>query len=63
MLDIILAGTIILMLLLHAYERRDLYNRIMSRDITEYRNERNKNPVQSRHDQVLRKWRRGGDIE
>lgn len=35
----ILIGIIILQYLLHFFERRDLYNRIMSRNLNEYKGE------------------------
>lgn len=64
MVDIILLAVIVLQTLLHYIERRDLYNRMMSKDLTEYKNSGNPPPktVPSAHDRVLNKWRnKGGD--
>lgn len=48
---------------LHYKERKDLYNRIMSKDLKEYRNINQKphKPI-SKHEKMLAKWR-GVDIE
>lgn len=48
--------------IVHAIERRDLYNRIQSKDYKEYKASGvpPKRP-ESRHDQVLKKWRKKGD--
>ena len=49
--------------ILHLCERRDLYNRIMSRDFSEYKGEKC-GYTQSAHDRVLKRWRKkGGDIK
>jgi hypothetical protein len=64
MVDIILLAVILFQALLHYIERRDLYNRLMSKDLTEYKNSGNPPPksVPSAHDKVLKKWRsKGGD--
>lgn len=48
--------------ILHIRERRDLYNRIMSRDFTEYKGQPIHGNTQSAHDRVLKRWRsKGGD--
>lgn len=52
----ILCGIIVLQELLHRFERRDLYNRIMSKTFTEYKN-LGQNYVQSAHKKVLKRWR------
>ena len=62
---IILIAVIILQSLLHYYERRDLYTRLMSKDFTEY-NQSQKGPpkkhIPSAHERVLQRWKnRGGD--
>ena len=57
--DILLIVVIILQSLLHYRERRDLYNRLMSKDFTEY-NQKNSpppKPIPSAHDRVLKRWR------
>ena len=64
MVEIILVAVILIQALLHYIERRDLYNRLMSKDLTEYKNIGNPPPksVPSAHDKVLKKWRnKGGD--
>ena len=64
MVNIILVAVIVIQALLHYVERRDLYDRLMSRDITEYKNSGNPPPkaIPSAHDKVLKKWRdRGGE--
>lgn len=64
MVDVILVAVILIQALLHYIERRDLYNRLMSKDLTEYKNSGSPPPksVPSAHDKVLRKWRnKGGD--
>ena len=52
----ILCGIIAFQELLHRSERRDLYNRIMSKTFTEYKNP-SQNYVQSAHKKVLKRWR------
>lgn len=44
----------------HLIERRDLYNRIMSGSLPEYRSGKKKTEhIKSRHDVVVDKWRKG----
>lgn len=38
------------------FERKDLYNRIMSRNLTEYKGEKCVS-AKSAHDRVLKRWR------
>lgn len=52
----ILIGLMVLQEAFHRFERKDLYNRIMSRDYTEYRGEKFARPI-SAHERVLRRWR------
>lgn len=63
--DIILIAIIILQSLLHFCERRDLYNRLMSKDLTDYNQTKKIPPKQhipSAHKRVLKRWKnRGGD--
>ncbi len=57
---IALCAVIALQAVFHYAERRDLYNRIMCRDLTEYRSDSGKNPKSSlnaRHDEIMKKWR------
>lgn len=60
----ILCGVILIQQLLHHAERKDLYNRIMSKNLTEYKGEPLPYQV-SAHKRVLNRWRqrRGGDEE
>ena len=62
--EMILIAIIVLQSLLHFCERRDLYNRLMSKDFTEY-NQNHKPPpkqVPSAHDRILKRWRnKAGD--
>lgn len=58
-----LCGVIALQQIIHHYERQDLYNRIMSRTLTEYKGESPGYQV-SAHKRVLNRWRqKGGDDE
>ena len=61
--NIILSAVIILQAIFHYLERRDLYNRIMSKNLTEYKQGRTPPlPVPSAHDRVLNNWRnKAGD--
>jgi hypothetical protein len=64
MLEIILIAVIILQSIIHFFERRDMLNRLMSKSLTEYRQD-DKNPpkhIPSAHERVLNKWRnKAGD--
>ena len=59
MLEIILIAVIILQAILHYFERRDMYNRLMSKSLTEYRQDTTppKEHIPSAHSRVLQKWR------
>ena len=59
MLDIILIVVIILQSIIHFLERRDMYNRLMSKDLTEYKQGGAPPPrrIPSAHDRTLQKWR------
>lgn len=52
----VLFGIIILQNIAHYLERRDLYNRIMSKNLTEYKGEKCSS-VHSAHARVLNRWR------
>jgi len=58
-IELILLGIIILLLIIHHFERKDLYNRLMSRTYGEYKSP-NGGYTPSRHAQVLEKWRKKG---
>lgn len=51
-----LCAVIVVQQILHTIERRDLYNRIMCRDINDYKGRVVKEPA-SAHKQVLDRWR------
>ena len=58
MITYILCGVIVLQYIIHYVERRDLYNRLMSRDLNDYKGK----PIQramSAHEAVLKRWREG----
>ena len=49
----------IIQAILHYCERRDMYNRLMSKSLTEYKQGGSKPPkhIPSAHDRILNKWR------
>ena len=57
--DILLVAVIVLQSLLHYRERRDMYNRLMSKSLTEYKQSGSPPPkhTPSAHDRVLKNWR------
>lgn len=62
----IFAVLLVAQALLHRYERKDLYNRIMSRDYKDYKTADKPHPKHvSAHRKVIQKWRHkpieGGD--
>lgn len=59
MTDIILVAVILIQSLLHYAERRDMCNRLMSRDLTEYKQGgiTPKKHIPSAHERTLNKWR------
>ena len=65
-IEYILLGIILLQCILHRAERKDLYTRLMCRDVQDYNSVNNKNPKThiNRHKEVLNKWRgKGGGKE
>jgi hypothetical protein len=56
MIAYILCGIIVIQSVMHRFERKDLYNRIMSRTLTEYKGER-RTGIKTAHDRVLNRWR------
>ncbi len=58
MITYILCAVIVLQALFYALERRDLYNRIMSKDLNEYKSDPKNNtyPV-SAHRKIINRWR------
>ena len=66
MIEIILIAVIIIQSVIHFIERRDMYNRLMSKSLTEYKQCDKAPPpkkhIPSAHEQTLRKWRnKAGD--
>lgn len=58
-----LFGLLVFQQIIHHIERKDLYNRIMSKNLTEYKGESPGYQV-SAHKKVLNRWRhRGGGDE
>lgn len=56
--DIILIAIILLQSILHYCERRDLYNRLMSKSLSEYKQSGTPpKHIPSAHDRILNKWR------
>lgn len=62
MIYTVLGVVIILQAVIHFIERRDLYNRIMCKNLTEYKGERCTS-AKSAHDRIIRKWRGKKDGE
>lgn len=62
---ILLIAIIIIQAIIHFIERRDMLNRLMSRNLTEYSANKDKNPpkhIPSAHDRTLNRWRnKAGD--
>ena len=58
-LDIILIAVIVLQSILHYCERRDMCNRLMSKNLTEYNQGKTPPPkhTPSAHDRTLNRWR------
>lgn len=56
MIAYVLIGVIIFQSIIHRLERKDLYNRIMSKDYAEYKGKQC-SYTPSAHDRVLRRWR------
>lgn len=56
MIVYVLCGIIVIQSISHHFERKDLYNRIMSKNLTEYKG---KEPlsIESAHRRVLNRWR------
>ena len=55
-----LCGIIVFQQIAHHLERKDLYDRIMSKNLTEYKGESPGYQV-SAHKKVLNRWRKRGD--
>lgn len=58
-----LFGLLVIQQIIHHHERKDLYDRIMSKNLTEYKGDSPGYQV-SAHRKVLNRWRhRGGEDE
>jgi hypothetical protein len=58
MLEIMLIAVIIIQSIIHFVERRDMYNRLMSKNLSEYKqNGKPPEHIPSAHDRVLKNWR------
>ena len=58
-LEIILTVVIFLLIICQHFERKDLLDRMMSRDLNEYKGEKPQH-ILTAHERALKKWR-GGD--
>ncbi len=64
MTEIVLVVALIVQGIIHRTERKDLYNRIMSRNITEYKNaDKAAHIPVSAHRRVLDKWKDRGETK
>lgn len=64
MMEIILCAVIIIQSIIHFIERRDMYNRLMSKSLSEYKQSDKLPPkhIPSAHELTLKKWRnKAGD--
>lgn len=64
MMEIILCAVIIIQSIIHFIERRDMYNRLMSKSLSEYKHSDKLPPkhIPSAHELTLKKWRnKAGD--
>ena len=59
MISYVLCGIIIIQAISHHYERKDLYDRIMSKNLTEYKGEPGRR-FRSAHERVMERWRKTG---
>lgn len=63
-MEFILLAVIITQSIIHFIERRDMYNRLMSKSLSEYKQSDKKPPkhIPSAHELTLKKWRnKAGD--
>lgn len=56
MITYILCLIVIIQSIIHHIERKDLYNRIMSKNLTEYKGEKRMS-LRSAHSRIVNKWR------
>ena len=63
MIAYVLCAVIVFQAVLHRSERRDLYSRIMSKSLAEYKRG-GKAPPPSAHSEVLKRWRaKDGELQ
>ena len=56
--DLILCAVIVIQAIIHSVERRDMLNRLMSKNLTDYKNSGTPpKHIPSAHDRTLNKWR------
>ena len=65
LLYVLLIAVIVIQAIIHFIERRDMYDRLMSKDLSDYHNS-GKNPpkkhIPSAHEKTLQRWRnKAGD--
>lgn len=58
-IDILLCAVILVLVAVHWLERRDLYNRIMSGSLDEYKGEKHIR-APSAHERAIKRWRQKG---
>lgn len=56
MIVYVLCGIIVIQSIFHRFERKDLYNRIMSKNLTEYKGKKTLS-AETAHRRVLNRWR------
>ena len=64
LLYVLLIAVIVIQAITHFFERRDMYNRLMSRDLSDYKQSGTKPPkhIPSAHELTLKRWRnKAGD--
>lgn len=63
-LNLILCAVIVIQSILFSFERRDMLNRLMAKNLSEY--QQPKSPplkhIPSAHSKVLKKWRNGSKV-
>ena len=62
MIHVLYVSAILIIVIFNYIERRDLYNRIMSKSYGEYKNEA-PHPFISKHKKVIERWKKRGDEE
>lgn len=58
----LLCGVVVLQAVMHYLERKDLYNRLMSKDLSEYKHFSGgyeEKPRETAHEKAIKAWRNG----